>query len=75
MSPGDFNHLLNSVTALSPEQMRQLHSELERKMTATTNIAQPVNDPFLGSMKDHVKLIDEIVEEAMQHREQQGSGL
>ena len=28
-------------------------------------------DPLLGSMSDHAELMDQIVEDAMQHREQQ----
>jgi Arc/MetJ-type ribon-helix-helix transcriptional regulator len=28
-------------------------------------------DPLLGSMADHAELMDEIVEDAMRHREQQ----
>jgi hypothetical protein len=28
-------------------------------------------DPLLGLMKDHADLMDEIVEDAMRHREQQ----
>jgi hypothetical protein len=34
MTQIDFNHLLASVDALSPDQMRQLLRELERKMAA-----------------------------------------
>lgn len=30
-----------------------------------------VPDPLLGSMSDHAELVDEIVEDAMRHREQQ----
>ena len=29
------------------------------------------SDPLLGSMSDHAELMDQIVEDAMQHREQQ----
>lgn len=29
------------------------------------------SDPLLGSMSDHAELMDRIVEDAMQHREQQ----
>ena len=28
-------------------------------------------DPLLGSMSDHTELMDQIVEDAMRHREQQ----
>ncbi len=30
-----------------------------------------MTDPLLGSMSDHVDLMDQIVEDAMRHREQQ----
>ena len=34
MSHNEFNHLLNSIATLSPEQMQQLHRELESTMAA-----------------------------------------
>jgi len=30
-----------------------------------------ITDPLLGSMSDHAELMDQIVEDAMRHREQQ----
>ena len=71
MSQTEFNHLLNRIIALSPQQMQRLHRELESKMAAATHVSQPNDDPLLGSMADHAELMDEIVEEAMRHREQQ----
>jgi hypothetical protein len=70
MSRNEFNHLLNSIATLSPEQMQRLYRELESKMAAT-NASRPTADPLLGSMKDHAELMDQIVEDAMRHREQQ----
>jgi hypothetical protein len=35
MTHSDFNHLRSSINALSPDQMRQLIDELQRKMAAT----------------------------------------
>jgi hypothetical protein len=70
MSRNEFNHLLNSIATLSPEQMQRLYRELESKMAAT-NVSRPTADPLLGSMKDHAELMDQIVEDAMRHREQQ----
>ena len=32
--------------------------------------AQPVSDPWLGSMRDDAEMLDEIVEEAMKIREE-----
>jgi hypothetical protein len=71
MSQNEFNHLLKSLGALSPEQVRRLHRELESKMAAATHVSRPDEDPLLGSMADHAELMDEIVEGAMRHRERQ----
>jgi hypothetical protein len=71
MSHTEFNHILNSVATLSPEQMQRLHRELESTMAAATSSSRLTADPLLGSMKDHAELIDQIVEDAMRHREQQ----
>lgn len=71
MSKNEFNHILNSIATLSPEQMQRLYRELESKMLAATNVARPTDDPLLGSMADHAELMDQIVEDAMRHREQQ----
>jgi hypothetical protein len=71
MSQTDFHLLLNGIAALSPEQMQRLHRELESKMAAATHASQPCEDPLLGSMADHAELMDEIVEDAMRHRDQQ----
>ena len=70
MSQNEFNQLLNSIATLSPEQMQRLYRELGSIM-AVTNISRPTPDPLLGSMKDHAELMDQIVEDAMRHREQQ----
>ena len=71
MSHNDFNHILNSISALSPEQMQQLYRKLESTMASAANGARLTDDPLLGSASDHAELIDQIVEEAMQHREHQ----
>ncbi|MGO9920377.1 MAG: hypothetical protein ACLQIB_37510 [Isosphaeraceae bacterium] len=71
MSQSEFNHLLNSIATLSPEQMQRLHRELETKMAAPTADSLPADDPLLGSMSDHADLMDQIVEDAMRNREQQ----
>jgi hypothetical protein len=71
MSTGEFNNILNSLSALSPEQMQQLYRKLESTMAAATHRTRATADPLLGSMDDHAELIDEIVEDAMQHREHQ----
>jgi len=71
MSQSEFDHLLNSIAALSPEQMQQLRRELESKLAAAANISRTAADPLLGSMSDHAELMDQIVEDAMRNREQQ----
>jgi hypothetical protein len=70
MSHNEFNHILNSIATLSPGQMQQLYRKLESTMAASGS-ARPAGDPLLGSASDHPELIDQIVEEAMQHREHQ----
>ena len=71
MSQIEFNHLLSSIAALSPEQIKRLHRKLEIRMAAATHVSQRDDDPLLGSMADLADLMDEIVEDAMRHREQQ----
>jgi hypothetical protein len=71
MSHNEFNHILNSIVTLSPEQMQQLYRKLESTMAAAPGGVRPNSDPLLGSMDDHAELIDRIVEDAMQHREHQ----
>jgi len=45
MAQSEFNHILASVNALSPQQMRQLRRELENRMAALAkHAAQPVVD-------------------------------
>jgi len=71
MSRNEFDHLLNSIATLSPEQMQRLYRELGSKMATAPTVARPSADPLLGSMSDHAELMDQIVEDAMRHREQQ----
>ena len=56
-----------SVDAAMAEAARRLLRDLK-------HLPQPPDvdtDPLLGSMSDHAELMDEIVEDAMRHREQQ----
>jgi len=41
MTHNEFNHLLDSIDALSPEQMRQLRCELDDKLASSTAAVQP----------------------------------
>jgi hypothetical protein len=50
--------------------MQRLYRGLESQIAAT-HISRQSTDPLLSSMKDHAELMDEIVEDAMRHREQQ----
>jgi hypothetical protein len=40
MSHNEFHHILDSVNALTPEQMRQLRDELDNKLTASATAGQ-----------------------------------
>jgi hypothetical protein len=71
MTHSEFNHIVESLSGLSPEQMQQLRRELEGKLAAAANDSRTAADPLLGSMSDHAELMDQIVEDAMRHREQQ----
>jgi hypothetical protein len=41
MTHSEFNHLLGSIDALSPEQMRQLRRELDSKLACSPTSSQP----------------------------------
>jgi hypothetical protein len=86
MTHSEFNHLLSSIKALSPEQMRHLRQELDSELAAAAKRPagqdlgslgamrdaaerDEIVDPLLGSMSDHAELMDQIVEDAMRHRE------
>ena len=71
MSSVEFKEILNSIDALSPEQMRRLRDELDSKMASVAGDRPSPDDPLLGSMSDHCELMDQIVEEAMRNRERQ----
>ncbi len=40
MSQNEFHHILDSVNALSPDQMRQLRDELDSKLASTAGVDQ-----------------------------------
>jgi hypothetical protein len=69
MTHDEFNHIVQSLSALSPEQMRQLRRELDGKIAAAATKPPAADaDPLLGSMSDHAELMDQIVEDAMRNR-------
>jgi hypothetical protein len=72
MSQREFDHLLTSLNALSPEQLATLRRELDGKL-ATTATQQPAgSDPgSIGAMREDADFLDEIVEGAMKARREQ----
>jgi Arc/MetJ-type ribon-helix-helix transcriptional regulator len=61
-----------SVDDAMAEAARLLLQKLKQYPQAATRAAREIKpDPLLGSMEDHAELMDEIVEDAMRHREQQ----
>ena len=56
MTRSEFNHLLGSLAALSPEQMRQLRDELDGKLAASASAELPDLTP------------EEVAEQELQHR-------
>jgi hypothetical protein len=44
MSQTEFNHLMDSLTALSTEQLRQLRRELDSKLISSANSTGRVNE-------------------------------
>jgi hypothetical protein len=41
MTPSEFHHLLDSLDALSPDQMRQLRRELDSRLAASASADEP----------------------------------
>ena len=56
MSQNEFNHLLDSLNALSPDQMEQLRGELDSRLGSTSTIRQPDLTP------------EELAEQELQRR-------
>jgi hypothetical protein len=73
MSHTEFAHLLSTISALSPEQMRQLCRELETKLAATGNPPPAHDQGSLGAMRDAADELDEVVAHAMEMRGRQSS--
>jgi len=53
------------------EALAEAWRQFRRRGRATAPDPAEIADPLLGSMGDHGELIDRIVADAMQHREQQ----
>ena len=73
----DFNELRHVVTALPPEQMRQLREDLDRKLaesaaaTSPGDQAEPDADPLLGLWRDYADEMDKIVADAYRKRREE----
>jgi len=67
MTQLEFDHILNSIDALSPGQMRRFRGELDAKLATAENPAAPPLGS-LGAMSDAVEELDAIVERAMKNR-------
>jgi hypothetical protein len=69
MSQREFNHLLTSLDALSPQQLAALRRELDGKLAAAAS-KQPVASDLgsIGAMREDADFLDEIVEGAMKAR-------
>jgi hypothetical protein len=56
MTHNEFNHLLSGINALSPQQMRQLRRELDRKLAAPSRArakksSVPAEETVFGRME------------------------
>ena len=77
MTHNEFNELRHTVTALPPEQMRQLRDELDRKLSAFAAAKPPGDqgdpdaDPLLGLWRDYADEMDEIVADAYRKRREE----
>ena len=72
MTHAEFNHIVESINGLSPEQMRQLRRELDGKL-ATTATKQPTGNDLgsIGAMREDADFLDEVVAGAMKARQEQ----
>jgi hypothetical protein len=69
MSHTEFVHLLSSINALSPEQMRQLSRTLDAKLAEAEKCSTEHGQGSLGAMRDAAEELDEAVEHAMKLRQ------
>ena len=77
MTHNDFNELRHVITALPPEQMRQLRDELDRKLAESAaaeppgDQAEPDADPLLGLWRDYADEMDAIVTDVYRKRREE----
>jgi hypothetical protein len=72
MTHNEFNHIVQSLNALSPEQMHLLRRELDVKL-ATMEAKTPGGSDLgsIGAMRDDAEFLDQIVDDAMRDRREQ----
>ncbi len=72
MSQREFDHVLTSLNALSPEQLAMLRRKLDGKLAAAA-AEQPAGSDLgsIGAMREDADFLDEIVERAMKARREQ----
>jgi hypothetical protein len=70
MSQREFNQLLTSLNALSPDQLATLRRELDGKLAsaAATTAAGDGDLGSIGAMREDADFLDEIVDGAMKAR-------
>jgi hypothetical protein len=72
MTHAEFNHIVESLNALSPEQLATLRRELDGKLaTTTTKPPAPSDLGSIGAMREDADFLDEVVESAMKARREQ----
>jgi hypothetical protein len=69
MSHTEFVHLLSSINALSPEQMRQLSRTLDAKIAEAEMRSTEHGQGSLGATRDAAEELDEAVEHATKLRQ------
>jgi hypothetical protein len=70
MTSSEFNHIVASLGALSPQQMRELRRELDVMLASAKTLAVGPAQGSLGAMRDAADELDAIVEQAMKNREE-----
>jgi hypothetical protein len=72
MTHNEFDHIVQSLDALSSEQMQQLRRELDAKLASIeANRAAGQDLGSIGAMRDDVEFLDQIVDDAMRDRREQ----
>ena len=72
MTHNEFNHIIQNLNTLSPEQMQQLRRELDGRLASMEAKKPGGQDPgSIGAMRDDAEFLDQIVEDAMRDRREQ----